>query len=111
MIKYNYFKMVKKKLSPIKEAKEIVQEFLIKNDSYIPKESINIMTHWEDIIGERIAQNSKIVDIKGNEIVIITNHPMFLQYIHMNKSQIIKKINYSYPELGISKIKASLGTL
>jgi hypothetical protein len=41
-------------------------------------------------------------------LIIVADHPAYLQLLQMNKRRILKKIRSTYPELQVEKIHAVL---
>jgi len=91
----------------MKKAGDLLKEFF--DNLGIPsKNPENIYSCWKEMSGKEIAENSRVIDIKNEIIIVETNHPGWIQIINLKKEQIVKKINEKFPEKGIREIKVIL---
>ena len=55
-------------------------------------------------IGERLAGNTRVIDLKNGVLLIETDHPGWIQYLKMYQKFIIKGIKMNLPELKITSL-------
>ena len=55
-------------------------------------------------IGERLAGNTRVVDLKNGVLLVETDHPGWIQYLNMYKKFIIKGLKMALPDLKISSL-------
>ena len=89
-------------------AKEIISahfgEFLVPTIY----EKIFSDTGWEEIVGGKIAECSRPIDIIDSVLVVAVDHPAWGQHIKNTLPQIIQKIKTTSPETKIKGIKIRL---
>lgn len=70
-----------------------------KND---PK--VDMSFNWVDIIGSRLAPHISLVDLKNDALLVRADHPTWAQLFSLDQKKIVKKLNMTYPSLGIKRI-------
>lgn len=55
-------------------------------------------------IGERLAGNTRVVDLKKGILLVEADHPGWIQYLRMYQNFIIKGLNMEVPELKIKNL-------
>ena len=55
-------------------------------------------------IGERLAGNTRVIDLKNGVLLVETDHPGWIQYLKMYQKFIINGIKMNLPELKISSL-------
>ena len=55
-------------------------------------------------IGERLAGNTRVVDLKNGTLLVETDHPGWIQYLNMYKKFILRGINMYLPELKVRNL-------
>ncbi|MCL2480660.1 MAG: DUF721 domain-containing protein [Spirochaetaceae bacterium] len=91
----------------MKKAGDLLKEFFDKMG--IPAKKIDtIYSCWNEIAGKEIAENTRVIDIKKEEISVEADHPGWIQIINLRKEQILKNINEKFPEKKIIEIKVIL---
>ena len=55
-------------------------------------------------IGQRLASNTRVVDLKNGVLLVETDHPGWIQYLNMNKNFILKGLKMQIPELQIKTL-------
>lgn len=55
-------------------------------------------------IGERLAGNTRVIDLKNGVLLVETDHPGWIQYLNMCKKFILKGLKMALPELKISTL-------
>jgi hypothetical protein len=63
---------------------------------------------WEHIIGKKLYGHTKIIDLKNNNLIIVVDHPGWLQILKMNERTIIKKVRKLFPQLAVKSMKVSV---
>jgi hypothetical protein len=63
-----------------------------------------MISRWDMIIGEKFVGHIGLKEIKGDTLVVKTDHPAWSQLFSMQQGIVIKKIQKEYPSLGIRKI-------
>jgi len=67
---------------------------------------LNTLVHkWRDVVGDVIADHTKIVSIKPPNMVISTDNSMWMQELQMQKRRIIEAINKYYRQDVITDIR------
>ena len=66
---------------------------------------LNTLVHkWRDVVGDVIAEHTKIVSIKPPDMVISADNSMWMQELQMQKRRIIEAINKYYHQEVITDI-------
>ena len=55
-------------------------------------------------LGERLASNTRVLDLKNGVLIIESDHPGWIQYLKFYQSFIIKGLKMENPELKISSL-------
>ena len=55
-------------------------------------------------IGERLAGNTRVIDLKNGVLLVETDHPGWIQYLKMYQKFIINGLKMSLPDLKISSL-------
>ena len=63
---------------------------------------------WPSLVGEEAAEHLWIQDIKGNTLLLATDHPGWVQVARLRKNEILEKIKGRFPDKNIDNIKISL---
>ena len=63
---------------------------------------VGLFSSWREIVGDRIADHSEPVDVRGTALVVQADHPGWVQMIMMNRRSIIKKVSSRYPSISIT---------
>ncbi|MBS6482835.1 MAG: DUF721 domain-containing protein [Veillonella sp.] len=67
---------------------------------------LNTLVHkWRDVVGDVIAEHTKIVSIKPPDMVISADNSMWMQELQMQKRRIIEAINKYYHQDVITDIR------
>ncbi|MDU5254960.1 MAG: DUF721 domain-containing protein, partial [Veillonella sp.] len=67
---------------------------------------LNTLVHkWRDVVGDVIADHTKIVSIKPPDMVISADNSMWMQELQMQKRRIIEAINKYYRQEVITDIR------
>ena len=68
-----------------------------------PKAAVGM--NWQDIIGPRLYPHVKILDIKGNMLVLRADHPSWAQITMMQQKKILASVNRKYPSLEVKSLQ------
>ena len=67
---------------------------------------LNTLVHkWRDVVGDVIAEHTKIVSIKPPDMVISADNSMWMQELQMQKRRIIEAVNKYYHQEVIKDIR------
>ena len=55
-------------------------------------------------LGERLAGNTRVIDVKNGVILVETDHPGWIQYLRMYQKFIIKGLNMNLPAMKITSL-------
>lgn len=58
----------------------------------------------EICLGERIAGNTKVIDLKNGVLLVEANHSGWIQYLKMYQKFILKGLNWALPDLKINTL-------
>lgn len=58
----------------------------------------------EITFGEKLANSSRVIDLKNGVLLVETDHPGWIQYLNFHKKFIIKGIKMAIPEIKISSL-------
>lgn len=72
--------------------------------SNIGKKNENEIGGDEITLGERMAANSHVVDLKNGVLLIEANHSGWIQYLRMYQNFILKGLNWAVPNLKIKNL-------
>lgn len=64
---------------------------------------------WKSICGDDIASHSAIEDIRNGTIIIIVDHPAWLQLIKQKELHLLKRMRREFPSLEISHMLCKIG--
>jgi hypothetical protein len=59
---------------------------------------------WKELVGERFAAHTRVVDIDKGLLVIEAEHPGWIQLLQIRQSGILAEVARRYPELGLRGI-------
>lgn len=96
-------------MSKIIPLKDILNQFMDTLDYSEYNKEQKIENTWEKIAGIKISSHSKIKEIKNEVLVIEVEHPGWIQYILLEKKNIIGRINKRFPELNIRDLNIFVG--
>jgi len=58
----------------------------------------------EICLGERLANNTRVVDLKNGVLLVEANHSGWIQYLRMYQNFILKGLNWAVPDLKIHNL-------
>ncbi len=59
---------------------------------------------WRDLVGEKIAAHSRVVDVDRGAVIVEVDHPGWSQQIHFRKAAVLSALSRGYPDLGIKAL-------
>jgi len=85
---------------------EVLKRFLKTLNAY-PRQK-NLLEEWPVIVGSDVAKHLKIRDIFGKELLLLADHPGWIQLGNFRKKECLEKIKKNFPDKEINEIKISL---
>ncbi|MFA5468935.1 MAG: DUF721 domain-containing protein [Sphaerochaetaceae bacterium] len=64
-----------------------------------------VYRHWEAIIGEDLALNSKLADLKRGVMVVEVTHPTYSSMVMIRRKEVLRRLNERFPELKITQVQ------
>ena len=82
-----------------------IQNFLKKSGLNSGVEQQRALKLWGEIVGDSISKNTEPVSVKNGTMVIKTTNPVWKQELQIQKTEIIKKLNYRLKKNIIKEIR------
>ena len=82
-----------------------IQNFLKKSGLNSGVEQQKALKLWGEIVGHSISKNTEPVSVKNGTLVIKTTNPVWKQELQIQKTEIIKKLNYRLRKNIIKEIR------
>lgn len=82
-----------------------IQNFLKKSGLNSGVEQQRALKLWGEIVGDSISKNTEPVSVKNGTLVIKTTNPVWKQELQIQKTEIIKKLNYRLKKNIIKEIR------
>ena len=60
---------------------------------------------WHEVVGRAVAKETEAVDVEKGVLIVKTGSPVWRQELHMQKKEIIKKINNKIGSKAIKEIR------
>lgn len=54
---------------------------------------IEMVKHWENIVGEKIAQHARAININESNLYVVVDNPVWQAQLFLLKNKILKKFN------------------
>ena len=89
-----------------RQAGDILKELF--SSMKISRREETIFDAWPDLVGEEAAEHLKIQDIKGKTLLLMADHPGWVQVAQLKKKEFLEKIKERFPDKYINNIKVSL---
>lgn len=89
---------------PIK-SKDTFAEILAKLDVDINDPFPTLCLHWKEIVGERLYEVVRVVELKRNTLVLKCTHPAWSASVQMQKEAILNRIKEVCPQLQIKSLQ------
>jgi predicted nucleic acid-binding Zn ribbon protein len=65
----------------------------------------SVFKSWGNIAGEDMGSHSTVKDLNNGILLVEADHPGWIQLLQMRKKNILKNIQYHYPELDVIDIR------
>lgn len=82
-----------------------IQNFLRRSGLNSGVEQQKALKLWGEIVGDSISKNTEPVSVKNGTMVIKTTNPVWKQELQIQKTEIIKKLNYRLKKNIIKEIR------
>ena len=82
-----------------------IQNFLRRSGLNSGVEQQKALKLWGEIVGDSISKNTEPVSVKNGTMVIKTTNPVWKQELQIQKTEIIKKLNYRLRKNIIKEIR------
>jgi predicted nucleic acid-binding Zn ribbon protein len=87
------------------ELKEILNKYFQGKELKKINETIAIEKIWNEIVGDAIKKNTKIISFKNKTLIIKTSTPVWRNEISLQKTTILKKLQTKISQNKIKLIK------
>tara|TARA_B100000959_G_C14900659_1_gene590756 strand:- start:674 stop:952 length:279 start_codon:yes stop_codon:yes gene_type:complete len=87
------------------ELKEILNKYFQGKELKKINETISIEKIWNEIVGDAIKKNTKIISFKNKTLIIKTSTPVWRNEISLQKTTILKKLQTKISQNKIKLIK------
>jgi len=87
-----------------RKASEVITSLFSGFDSAGMRQSNSFVKSWKEIVGDKIAAHSRIIDVDRGTIIVEVDHPGWSQQIQFCKKQIIYGLSRNYPDLQIKNV-------
>jgi len=87
-----------------RKASEVITSLFSGFDSAGMAQANSFVKSWKEIVGDKIAAHSKVIDVDRGTVIVEVDHPGWSQQIQFCKKQIVTGLSRSYPELQIKNV-------
>lgn len=95
--------------SYIRQAKELISKIISPEVSEQVGQWSNFFGAWGKAAGERFAAHSKPVDVRNGILLVEADHPGWIQLLQLEQHAILKRLQRSFPKLGIKGMGFRVG--
>ena len=92
----------------MKKAAEILARMLDEKNRKLAHTYSSIFGAWEQIVGQSLAEHSRIYEIANGNLFIEVDHPGWMQLLFMKKPQILKAVKRKVPAIGVKDIRVKV---
>ena len=92
----------------MKKAAEILARILDEKSRKLGKNYSSVFGTWSEIVGESLAEHSRIYEIANRNIFVEVDHPGWMQLLFIKKPQILRVVKRRYPAMDIKDIKVKV---
>jgi hypothetical protein len=92
----------------VKKAAEILARVLDEKNRKLAQTYSTIFGDWEQIVGDSLAEHSRIYEIANKSLFIEVDHPGWMQLLLMKKPQILRTMKRKVPVLDIKDIRVKV---
>ncbi|AFG36114.1 DUF721 domain-containing protein [Spirochaeta africana] len=65
---------------------------------------------WRSIVGDDIASHSAIEDIRNGTVIVVVDHPAWMQQIQFRQQHLLKRMQREFTQLEIKRILCKIGS-
>jgi len=94
----------------IKKASEVISTMFSGFNSSGLQTANTFLRSWDEIVGERIANHSKVIDVNKGTVIVEVDHPGWSQEIQFKKTKIVQILAGKFPEFGIKNLIIRVAT-
>lgn len=73
-------------------------------------EASRFIRSWNDLVGDRIASHSRVLDVYQGVLIVEVDHSGWSQLIHLQKSSIMRGLKQKFPNIEIHSISVRVKT-
>jgi hypothetical protein len=92
----------------MKKAGDLLEAFFDDEILKTAKGYSAVFTAWRNIVGERLAAHSHIVELERAILVVEADHPGWIQLLQLEQSRILQNVKKMFPDLEINGISMRL---
>jgi hypothetical protein len=92
----------------VKKAAEILARVLDEKNRRLAQTYSSIFGAWSQIVGESLAEHSRIYEIANRDIFIEVDHPGWMQLLLMKKPQILRTVKRKVPSMNVKDIRVKV---
>jgi hypothetical protein len=89
----------------LKKAADILARVLDDKNRKLAQTYSSIFGSWEQIVGQSLAEHSRIYEIINKSLFIEVDHPGWMQLLLMRKPQILRVVNRKFTSLDVKDIR------
>jgi hypothetical protein len=94
-----------------KKAGDLLKDFF-DIEKYDPGGRIHsVYQNWRNIVGEKLAAHSKIIDISSGMILISVDHPGWIQLLQIKQAIILENISKRFPDFELHGLAFRIATM
>jgi len=71
-------------------------------------EASRFIRSWNDLVGDRIASHSRVLDVYHRVLIVEVDHPGWSQLIHIQKNKIMCGLKQKFPNIEICSISVRI---
>lgn len=90
--------------SEFRKASDLISSLFKTLDVKNLAQANSFLKTWNDIVGEKIAAHSTVIDVDQGIVIVEVDHPGWSQQIQFKKKQILYSLIQNFPELKIKNI-------
>lgn len=94
-----------------KKASEIISTLFNGLNINQMEQSNLFIKNWKEIVGDKIASHSSIIDVDRGVVIVEVDHPGWSQQIQFKKKQILYNLSKNFPELNIKNLVMRVSTI
>lgn len=92
----------------MKKAAEILARVLDEKNRKLAQTYSSIFGIWAQIVGESLAEHSRIYEIDNGYLFIEVDHPGWMQLLLMKKPKILRGVKRTFPAMDVKDIRVKV---